>query len=82
MSYDTKRRRGAKKPDQSGATSRMWINGARPQTREQPLVTTEKISNRGEDPWTVIRRRSDMLIYYGEYIPEWLYAIATEKVSN
>ena len=36
--------RGAtKKPDQSGATSRMWIDGARSQTVEQPLVNTENI---------------------------------------
>ena len=38
------RQRGAMKPDQLGATSGMWINGAGPQTGEQPLVTSEKVS--------------------------------------
>ena len=56
------------KPDHSGATSRMWIDGARPRTGEHPLVTTEKISNLGEDLWTATRRRSDTLMYHGEYL--------------
>ena len=35
-----KHQRGAK-PDQFGATSRMWINGARPQAGEQPLASVD-----------------------------------------
>ena len=37
---EVQHQRGAK-PDQSGATSRMWIDGARPQAGEQPLASVD-----------------------------------------
>ena len=47
-------------------------------------IATEKISDQGEDLWTVTRRRSIALMFehLEEKILEWLHAIATEKISN
>ena len=49
-------------------------------------IETEKISNQGEDLWTVICCCSNILTRdrecLQEKIPEWLQAIEMEKISN
>ena len=49
------------KPDQSGATSGMWIDGARPQTREQPLVISEKVSESEKISEREVRSPTDVV---------------------